>query len=81
MIIVDTIATIFNQFPKLRIDLENVAIRSRKLLKKLELSSRLAVINMGTKKISKGKVLPKFRGEMELLAFLNAIGYEGIEVL
>ena len=77
----DTCLNIFDQFPKLQIDLENVAISFRKWLRKFELSSRLAVISMGTEKIGKGKVLPKFRGEMKLLALLNAIGSEGMEVL
>ena len=77
----DTCLNIFNQFPKLQIDLENVAISFRKWLRKFELSSRLAVISIGTEKIGKGKVLPKFKGKMKLLALLNAIGSEGMEVL
>ena len=77
----DTCLNIFNKFPKLQIDLENVTISFRKWLRKFELVSRLAVINMGTEKIGRGKVLPKFRGEMKLLALLNAIGSEGMEVL
>ena len=77
----DTCLNIFDQFPKLQIDLENVAISFRKWLRKFELTSRLAVISMGTEKIGKGKVLPKFKREMKLLALLNAIGSEGMEVL
>ena len=36
---------------------------------------------MDTEKVGKGKVWPKFRGDMKLLALLNAIGSEGMEVL
>ena len=43
--------------------------------------SKFAAINMGTEKIGNEKVLLKFRGEMKLLALLNAIGSEGMEVV
>ena len=52
----------------------------RKWLKNYKLGSWLAVINIGTEKIV-GKIQLEFRGEMKLLAWLNAIGSEGLEVL
>ena len=80
MITVDTCLNIFNQLPKTTIDLEKVAFSFRKWLKNYKLAFRLAIINTGTEKIGEGKVLPKFKGEMKLLALLNAISDKGMEV-
>ena len=51
----DICLNIFNQFPKLQIDLENVAISFRKWLRKFEFSSRLAVISTALKRLVKEK--------------------------
>ena len=49
----NTCLNMFNQFLKWQIDLENVTVSFRKWLGKFELSSRLAVINVGTEKLGK----------------------------
>ena len=72
---------VFNQLPRLVIDAENVTGSFRSWFKKYELASRLAEINMGTEKNSNDEIVPKFRGETKLLALLNSIGSDGIDVL
>ena len=68
---------VFSQLPRLEIDPENVSASFNKWYKKYELAVRLAAINMGTEKVD-GENIPRFRGETKLLAFLNAIGTDGI---
>ena len=71
---------VFTHLPRLEIDPENVSASFKKWYKKYELAARLATINMGTEKVD-GENVPRFRGETKLLALLNAIGNDGIEVL
>ena len=71
---------VFSQLPRLEIDPENVLASFKKWYKKYELAARLATINMGTEKVDEEN-LPRFRGETKLLALLNAIGSDGIDVL
>ena len=66
--------------PRLEIDPENVSASFSKWYKKYELAARLATINMGTERVD-GEHVPRFRGETKLLALLNAIGSNGIDVL
>ena len=42
---------------------------------------RLAVNKIGTEKIDKRKVFLKFKKETKLLALLNAISFQGMDVL
>lgn len=72
---------VFNHLPRLVIDADNVSGSFGKWLKKYKLAARLAEINMGTEKDENGDVVPKFRGETKLLALLNSIGNDGIDVL
>ena len=60
----DVCLNMFNRFPKLQIDLENVAFSFRKWHKKSKLISRLAVIKMATEKVGNQKVFPKFRQKL-----------------
>ena len=71
---------VFTHLPRLEIDPENVSASFSKWYKKYELAARLATINMGTEKVG-GRQVPRFRGETKLLALLNAIGSDGIDVL
>ena len=68
---------VFSQLPRLIIDAENVSGSFGKWLKKYELAAKWAEINIGTEKY----VVPKFRGETKLLALLNSVGSDGIDVL
>ena len=72
---------VFSQLQRLIIDAENVSGSLGKWLKKYELAARLAEINMGTEKDEDSNVVPKFRSETKLLALLNSVGGDGIDVL
>ena len=71
---------VFTQFPRLEIDPENVSASFRKWYKKYEFATRLAIINMGNERVD-DEYIPRFRGETKLLALLNSIGSDGIDVL
>ena len=70
---------VFDQLPRLDIDPEIVSASFRKWYKKYKLAARLAAINMGNKKVD-GKYILRFRSETKLLALLNAISSDGIDV-
>ena len=71
---------VFTQLPRLEIDTENVSGSFRKWYKKYELATRLATVNMGNERVD-DEYIPRFRGETKLLALLNAIGSDSIDVL
>ena len=71
---------VFTQLSRLDIDSENVLASFRKWYKKYELATRLATINMGNERVD-GEYIPRFKSETNLLALLNAIGIDGIDVL
>ena len=72
---------VVSQLPRLVIDAENVSGSFGRWLEKYQLAARLAESNMGTEKDEDGDVVPKLRGETRLLALLNSIASDGINVL